>query len=215
MVTRPEPRRHGWYPSSRGRANASAPLPASARAARATPSCDRTWWRWRVGRAASVRRAGKVRRAASLPAITARRCRGAGATRPPQRAGPAILGGVGAIDAGAPALLALERCSGKRMGSSAMSWRHVATEDLPTCTRRRDDGEQLGYVMHMRAVRTPTPTQPRSTCCFAWACARATRQPGALSKAVVGTEEGTPLLMHRTGSALERARPRPPRDLLG
>ena len=31
MVTRPEPRRHGWYPSSRGRANASAPLPASAR----------------------------------------------------------------------------------------------------------------------------------------------------------------------------------------
>jgi hypothetical protein len=55
---RPEPRRHGWYPSSRGRANASAPLPASARAARAMPSCDRTWWRWRAGCAASVRRAG-------------------------------------------------------------------------------------------------------------------------------------------------------------
>jgi transposase len=35
-------------------------------------------------------------------AITARCCGGAGAARPPQRAGPAVLGGVGAIDADAP-----------------------------------------------------------------------------------------------------------------
>ena len=111
-------------------------------------------------------------------AITARCCRGAGATRPPQRAGPAILGSVGAIDAGAPALLALELCSGKRMGSSAMSWRHVATEDcdLHQAPRRRLRDAYARRSGHLRLHK------PRSTCCVAWACARATRQPGAPSR---------------------------------
>jgi hypothetical protein len=63
------------------------------------------------------------------------------------------------------------------MGSSAMSWRHVATEDcdLHQAPRRRlrdAYARRSGHLLH----------KPRSTCCVAWACARATRQPGAPSR---------------------------------
>jgi hypothetical protein len=101
-------------------------------------------------------------------AITARCCRGAGAKRPPQRAGPAILGGVGAIDAGALVPMmhthergdAIERGSrlsqGGRSTRTSSSTCSDATRNWhsawSSCRRRRSP---------QRRATTSTPTSTR------------------------------------------------------